>query len=249
MKSFLQQLCYCLIFSFCLLLFHGITYGQDSTKAEQQVWPELKFFYRLNNKFRIYSNVSGKKQSGSAYSDGSFGAYLDYFGYPIFKKFKTVLDSTRGYRIWARVGLLYSANPIKDDTKYREYTIRTELDNRFYLKWDMLLTWKNMLEWRFVNGDFRFRWRPRLTIDRDFKTEFLTFNSFIYGEYFVDFNSSTFNRFRFCMGTELRVTHNINFEVYYTHQFDYDFSSSSVDAIGLVIRAYFNRVKKDQDTK
>jgi hypothetical protein len=43
--------------------------------SQQQIWPELEGYYRINERFRVYSLVSGTK-TNSQYTDGTAGIYM-----------------------------------------------------------------------------------------------------------------------------------------------------------------------------
>ena len=115
------------------------------------------------------------------------------------------------------------------------------MTGRFYLPWKILLTGRNRFDLRWRNEDFQPRYRPRLKFERGFKTEYLTFTVYTYGEYFVNFDSDITNRFRFAMGWEVRVAKRLSFETYFVHQFENKLSVLSVNAIGLAMKLFFQK--------
>jgi hypothetical protein len=52
---------------------------------------------------------------------------------------------------------------------------------------------------------------------RNFKTAYLTFNAYLYGEYFFYLNESGQAGFRICLGSVIKVSKALEFEVYYLH--------------------------------
>jgi len=213
--------------------------AQDSTSTQKQIWPELDVYYRINEKFRLYSLISGTR-ANSEYTDGTAGIYLDYFALPWLKgRNKTELsDSGRGYIWWFRAGYSYSDAPPGDKKKVVN-TFETETNNSFRLPEDIILQTRNRLDWRWVNGEFQPIYRPRAKFIRNLKTEYLTFNAYLWGEYFFYLNDNTQNRFRLCFGTQIKVLRYLSFETYYLHQFQNKQYVEPLNAIGLQFNVYF----------
>jgi len=179
----------------------------------------------------------------SEYTDGAVGLYVDYFANSsLRKKFIPQLkDSTKGYYLWIRAGLYYSSTPPGSSNPLQEYTIATEPNSRFHLPWNILLTNKNRFDWRFVNKDFKVRYRPRLTFEKEMQTQYIYLTPYVYGEYFVNFDESSSNRFRLCFGFEIKVALYINFESYFLYQFRNDDTVDAVNAVGIALKFYLDK--------
>jgi hypothetical protein len=237
-----------LIFFTILLVCSQQLVAQDSSGTKQEVWPEVNLFYKLNNKFRIYGLYSATKLRNSSYTDGGFGIYLDYFTLARGREklgFNT-RDSTAGYYLWLRAGYLYSSTPPESEDPFKENTLVTEANVRFHLPYEILLTNKNRFDWRSINGSFEPRYRPRLTIEKDMRTEYLYFTPSIYGEYYVYFHGGGLNRFRISASIQIKVTAHIEFETYYVHQFDNGKNVDALDAMGLALKFYFKHKEVKQ---
>ncbi len=217
------------------------TLAQDSSQG--QIWPELEAYYRLNDKFRLYSAISGTK-SNSAYTDGTAGLYIDFFTFPLLRgKEKTEMnDTTRGYFNWFRLGYSHSAAPPDDKTKDVNMLV-TESNTNFHLPVDILMIARNRIDWRWINGDYQPIYRPRLKFIRNLKTEYLTFNAYLWSEYFVYWNDNTQNRLRIAAGTVIKVLDWLNFEAYYLYQFQNKPSVAPLHAIGFQFDLYFKAKK------
>jgi hypothetical protein len=135
---------------------------------------------------------------------------------------------------------MYAASPPSQEDDFREHTIVTEANHRFYLPDKWLLTNKNRLDWRVRDGQFTARYRPRLTIERDFNTGYATFTSYFYSEYFINFGQSNLNRLRLCVGNEFWLFHFLSFEIYYLHQFANQPDVGETNAVGLACKFYFS---------
>ena len=220
--------------------------AQDSTSTPRQIWPELEFYYRFNERFRLNAEVNGTK-ANSEYTDGTIAVNIDYFTLPWFNKRRDntmMSDSSGGYYFWFRVGYSYSNTP--PGTEKKEINIfETETNNTFNLPEQIVLQTRNRLDWRFVNGDFQPIYRPRVKFIRNLHTEYLTFNLFLWSEYFFYLNDLKQNRLRLTIGTEIKVLKWLEFEAYYLHQFANKYSVTNLNAIGLQFNMYFHSRKNE----
>lgn len=212
--------------------------AQDS--VQKQIWPELDMYYRFSERFRLFSQFTGTK-SNSEYTDGTAGVYLDYFAKPWLnaRRNETELgDSTQGYYWWFRLGYSYSAAPPSDKKKDIN-TLETETNNSFYLPSRLVLQTRNRLDWRWVNGDFQPIYRPRVKFLKNFKTEYITLNAYLWSEYFFYLNDNSQNRFRMALGSEVKVLKSLDFEVYFMYQFRNQDTVEPIYAVGLILDLYF----------
>lgn len=187
---------------------------------------------------------SATKIKTSDYTDGATGIYVDYFGgKSLREKFTPQLrDSSKGFYLWLRAGYYYSTTPRNSPSPVKEHSIATESNSRFYLPLHTLLTVKNRFDWRTVNSDFKVRYRPRITVEKDMQTQYLYFTPYFYGEYFVNFNDNNSNRLRLCVGLEIKVALYVNFESYFLYQFPNGTTVDKVSAVGIALKFYLSKM-------
>ena len=234
-------------FSIIFFLFAGSVEESMAQLAlkSQEVWPSIDFYYKINPKFRLYGTAGGTKLDESSYTDGAIGVFVDYFTFP----FTHILrpdhaEDLPGKFVWLRGGYQYSATPPSAEDPFKESMIVTEANFRFYLPYSILLTTRNRFDWRFNNGDFNGRYRPRLALEKDLRTEFMTFTANGFAEYFINFGNSPVNRLRTQLGIEIRVTKRINYEVFWNHQFANQPEIQEVDAFGMCLKIYMDKNDK-----
>ncbi len=218
---------------FCLLsqLISNKVYSQ----VTDEIWPEIDGLYRINHEFRTMVTLSSTRQQ-SMNTDGSFAAYLDYFALPFIRKMKNHTDSSSGFYQWFRAGYSYGQSTASAEDEFKEHIIVLESNTRFHLPHQFLATVKNRFDTRVFNGTLKERFRPRVTIERDCKTEFMTCTVYAYGEYYFNFNSSSTNKARLCVGTEIWVSKLISFEVYYLGQFQNSSVGNDLTAAGICLK-------------
>jgi hypothetical protein len=234
-------------FSIIFFLFAGSVEESMAQLAlkSQEVWPSIDLYYKINPKFRLYGTAGGTKLDESSYTDGAIGVFVDYFTFP----FTHILrpdhaEDLPGKFVWLRGGYQYSATPPSAEDPFKESMIVTEANFRFYLPYSILLTTRNRFDWRFNNGDFNGRYRPRLALEKDLRTEFMTFTANGFAEYFINFGNSPVNRLRTQLGIEIRVTKRINYEVFWNHQFANQPEIQEVDAFGMCLKIYMDKNDK-----
>jgi hypothetical protein len=227
------------LFLLIILLFSSYTTLAQDSSVQKQIWPELEAYYRINERFRLYSLISGTR-SNSEYTDGTAGIYIDYFASSWLKgRNDTELsDSSKGYFWWFRTGYSYSDAPPRDKKKVVNI-FETETNNSFHLPEDIILQTRNRLDWRWVNGEFQPIYRPRAKFIRNLKTEYLTFNAYLWSEYFFYLNDNSQDRLRLTFGVEIKVLKFMDFETYYLHQFQNKQYVAPLNAIGLQFDFYF----------
>ncbi|MEP0712131.1 DUF2490 domain-containing protein [Algoriphagus sp.] len=223
----------------------------DSTQLtpQQEVWPELDIYYHFNDNFRLYSVVSGTKYDQSSYSEGAFSLFLDYFGFkaPISRLY--FVNREERFRFRLRIGYLYSTTPPTDEDQIKSSTFRIQTSNTFSLSAKMRAYYIGRLDVVFSDDGVNARYVPRLRLERDFKTEYLTFSGYTFAERYLDFQGKDLDRTRITLGAILKVSKNVDFETYYLYQFSNPDNVPAVKAIGAKLKLYFySHEKKTTET-
>lgn len=127
---------------------------------------------------------------------------------------------------------------------------------RKLLPGELLLTDRNREEFRFITGDFSFRYRNRVTIEREFQVSSVpllrarTITPYVSGEMFYDTRFDVWNRNRYAVGVvqslrrgpilrQLLPKRAINLDLYLMRQNDSRSSPGHVNALGAALILYF----------
>lgn len=233
------------ILAFFLLTqsFQSVLAQNDSTNLEpqQELWPELNVHYRINDNFQLYSVLSGAKTDESSYSEGSYAFFVEYFGWKAPISRLNLVAREEKFRFKLRVGYLYSTSPPSPDDKIRSNTFRVETSNTVSVSQKLRAYYKGKLDMTLSNHKFNARYVPRFELERDFKTEYLTFSGYTFVERYLDFQGKELNRTRVALGANLKVSRLMDFETYYLHQFSNGKNVPKVKAIGTKFMFYFSR--------
>ena len=109
---------------------------------------------------------------------------------------------------------------------------------------------RNREDVRFLKGDFSFRYRNRLTIEREFELKKRTITPYVSGEVFYDTRYDTWNRNRLATGVQISLSRGplrkmllpkcqVILDLYYLRQNDSRSDTKHVNAIGVALTLYF----------
>jgi len=211
--------------------------GQQSADVRDEFWPELDIYVPINDKYRlIFTGTVSKARETRDSFEGQLGAHLDHFF---------------NDRITLRVGYRYGFSLGSND-KFREHRNVTEESICKKIKGSILLTDRNRQDWRWVDGDFSFRYRNRLTAEKEFRLGDRPITPYGSAEIFYDTRFSTFNRYRFASGVQIALRKIRSNEplllilrkervldIYYLRQVDTRSEPRHVNTIGISFAIHF----------
>jgi hypothetical protein len=209
-------------------------------ETENQIWPEINAFVRLSGKTRLFFLFSAtRRENLSEYSDGQAGVFLDFYTLPLIgRRVRQHADAARGKSVMIRAGYMLDRAPPDSPETSVTHMPSIEAHARMELPWKILLSDRNRLDFKIVDGEYRPRYRNRLKIERNFKTGRFELNPYAHAEAFYDWHLNTFNRFRYSTGIEWTLTRHIILESYYTRQRDTAPSRKYTNALGVVVQFY-----------
>ena len=215
--------------------------AQEPTTREE-FWPEIDVYITVKPKVRLYligtvskSVEDGELRNAQGY-EGQIGLHVDYIPN------QHVILRT-GYRFGTAVG--------SNSEPFKEHRLLTEQTLRHLLPGDLLLSDRNREDFRFVNGDFSFRYRNRVTLEREIHLlKGRTITPYVSGEIFYDTRYNTWNRNRLAVGVQqslrrgplrklLLPKRQIILDLYYMRQNDSRSDIQHVNGIGAALAFYF----------
>jgi hypothetical protein len=211
--------------------------GQASNTSNE-FWPETDVFINLNQKSRLLFVYSGTRQQDlGAYADGQTGVYFDYWAFPAFRAMRSQPDASLSKLLLVRAGYLFSS-PRNGSTTATEHMLTYELTGRLPLPASMLLSDRNRIDLRWVDGDFRWRYRNRLKFQRTFSAGPFELTPYAQGEVFHSFDQGKWTRVRYAAGLEWAITQRIVLEGYFLRQNDPASFPQFVNALGMALQFY-----------
>lgn len=223
-----------------LLLASASAASGQEPDLENQFWPEIDAFIRLSQKSRLYVVYSGtRREDLGAYADGQTGVYFDYWALPALRRARhSRTDASLSNLLLARAGYMYS-RPLNSSGASTEHMLSYELNARLPLPASMLLSDRNRVDLRWVDGDFNWRYRNRLKLERTFPLGRFELTPYAHGEVFYNIDQRAWTRVRCAAGAEWSITRRIVLEGYFLRQNDWKSVPQFVNAIGMAVQLYF----------
>jgi hypothetical protein len=230
-----------------MMVLFFLVLSTEAARAQQpttrnEFWPEIDVYINLKPKLRLYllGTVSKSVEDGELFNAKAFesqiGVHVDYIP-------NDHLILRTGYRFGTSVG--ETSEPFKEHRLLTEQTLRKLLPN------ELLLSDRNREDFRFVNGDFSFRYRNRVTLEREFHLlKGRTVTPYVSGEIFYDTRYQTWNRNRLAVGVQISLRRGpirklllpkrqVILDLYYMRQNDSRSDTAHVNAIGVSLAFHF----------
>ena len=206
-----------------------------------QVWPELDVFVRLNPKSRLLLVATTVKEDDQV-KDGEFGVSLDVHFKPIRRAPKLLfqLDESKNQVLTIRTGYRYLPSYSGGSTENRgllEATAKYPLTRHFG---HVLLSNRNRIDFRVIDGEYSWRYRNRLSTEREFSVGPVRLNPYARFEVFYDSRFGEFSKTELMVGASFPITKRCELEGYFDHQLDTGRAPNrKTEAVGAVATFYF----------
>lgn len=204
----------------------------------QQVWPEAQLYVQLSDRFRLRALGSRTKAKESdKFTEGTFEVDIDVGLKAILRRVLAENpNAERGKYLTLRAGYVHVAALGDEENPSNEHRAILELNGRYPLPGAFLLSDRSRGEGRWINGDYSFRYRNRLRLERDFKIRSLRFTPYVTGELFYDTRYRLWNRNEYSFGSEAPIGRHAIIEFYFMRQNASRSSTPHVNGFGLVFQ-------------
>ncbi len=211
--------------------------GGSATAQTVQLWPEVSTFVKMTDRTRLYFLATTVKEDGETTS-GEFGPNLDIY-------FRTIrarkhwagfrLDESKNRNVLVRIGYRYLHNTGDDPEENRGIV---EVTPRHPLVRGVLVSNRVRTDLRFIDGEYSWRFRNRLSLEREVSIGRLRLNPYARAEAFYDSRVHEWSRTEFVAGASFPASW-WELEGYYDYQHDTGSGSSrNVHGLGAVINFY-----------
>jgi len=231
-----------LLVSAFLLLTAGMARAQTPA-AETEVWPKVSAFIELRPKTRL--EIFAQRQNGEEfpYTQWNVGAMVSYRMKRLVRLDDNDIDEENKRLLVLGAGYEYLQTTQSGNTK-RENRIIFQGTGRHRPGAGFLLTDRNRLEFRWVNGVYDFRYRNKLTVNRAFRVDKFRFTPYAAGELFRDRNHHSWGEDQYAFGVQLPYKKILMLDTYYLHQNCTTCSQQHINVLGLTLNLYFRQTKK-----
>jgi len=210
--------------------------GASAESAMDEWWPEIDTYVGLNKQMRLMFEVS-RTTDGQTYDSADIGPTLEITLKPIIRrKFETNNNAKQKYLTF---GVGYRYVPTVD--KPSENRIELDLTPRFVFPKSILLSSRSRGELRDIGGRHSWRYRQRLTLERNFKIHAFSFAPYAQGEVYYDSRYSIWNKNTYEFGATFPVRRRLDLKPYYAHSNDSRSSIPHINAAGLTLSLYLRK--------
>ena len=207
-------------------------------QATSQFWPESSVFVKLSDRTRVSLLATTVKEDRDSTS-GEFGPNVDIYLHAITKRRHWAgfrLDESKNRTFMVRIGYRYM--PTYDSDDPAENRALLEGTARYPLTRGVLVSNRNRLDFRAIDGDYSWRYRNRLSLERELSLGSVRVNPYARAEVFYDSRVDEWSRTEFMAGASFPAGR-WEFEGYFDYQHDTGGSSNrTVRAIGAVVNLY-----------
>lgn len=222
-----------LLFLFCTVV------GWLSVHAQGgEILPELDVYYRAQQHLRLWLQVKGTREGGDP-SQAEIGPSLDFYLDPWIKlNGATVfdVDQSKSRPLVLSVGYRY----LGSSSAASENRLEAVATGNVPLKGKLLLSDRNRFDFDWQSGQFSWRYRNRVNLQRAVGVRHYHPTPYISGEFFYESQYSKWSDTALYAGCLFPVTQHIRFETYYEHQNNTGKTpNQQLNQFGLVLSLFF----------
>ena len=203
-----------------------------------QGWPEIDTYLNLNSDVRM-SFFAASTRENSEGTNAEIGPNIDFYFKPLVKLRQITLfelDPSKSRLLMFRAGYRYmpSTNGPTEHRGLLEATARSPLVS------GVLLSDRNRIDLRSIDGELAWRYRNRLTAERTLSLRSHHFTPYLRAEAYYDGNFHKWSRTAESAGYIFPFRKRHELEPYYEHQNETGTAPNrQVNALGLVLSLYF----------
>ncbi len=210
---------------------------------EVQFLPEIDAHLKLNSYLRTYLEAKDDRDGGDP-QQFTIGPSIQLYLKPLLK-LKDVthfdLNDSKSRMLILETGYRYITAP----NTLSENRMITAVTLNFPLKAGFLMTDRNRADLDWKNGEFTWRYRNKLTIERTFEVHSYHFIPFLAVEPFYESQYGKWSTTDLYAGCLFPIGRHIEFNTYYEHENNTGkHPNQQVNSIGLALYLYFSLEKK-----
>lgn len=212
----------------------NVNYATKAQGSSFEFWPEMDIWYRLSPSTRLSAYIPITKYHESQNRDLNIYLQADYaFGKTKHPFNSRLIDENRAaeLRAWlVRIAFMEGWSLGDNADSYNEDMAYAEIHRRVPLKGNFLLTHRFRTDFRWLGDEnkFSYRFRYRLMLEKEFKTDKSSIVPYVSAEPFWDSRYSTFSRIRAIIGTTTNWGPRFAYETNITYQYDEHYTTNNL---------------------
>jgi|GEM_PF-994480 len=229
-----------LIVLFVLLLLCTIHGSSQSDPAVFEFDPEFDFNFDLNRNTRFLFYVGKEKTEQTGSYKTKIGGGASFRLRPVFSLIDDEPNSDKRHRLV--IGSFYEFSRSSDSLGTTvEHRVVVEATPRLHFGYKFLLADRNRVEFRWVAGEFRFRYRNKLRLERRFRIGKLRISPYAHAEAYRDFHVDRWNITKFGGGAEIPMWRWSSIDVFFERQHCTTCSDTQTNIVGMTYSLFLFR--------
>jgi hypothetical protein len=197
---------------------------------------------QLRSDLRLLAFGGLKKGEDFPYQQGNIGAGIGYQWKRFTNPHSENIDPDKENFLVTGVGYEY-LRTIQSGQDKHEDRLAFEATPRFRPPADFLLTDRNRVEFRWVDGDYTTRYRNRFTIERAFLVREFRFVPYASAEFFYDIPKGSWSKEQYAAGLQVPYRRLLMVDLYYLRQNCDTCDPEHLNVFGLTVNVYFGSRK------
>lgn len=215
--------------------------AQDSG-AVTELDPGLAIAVDLTPRVRLDFFSGREKSEELATSKWKASAAVSFRVKPLFKGFVDNLDTDKQHVLVIAPGYEYS-RASESGVTTNEHKIMLDATGRYAFARKLLMSDRSRFEFRWINGNYHFRYRNRLMFERPFKIKKLKLTPYGAAEAFWDQRYSKWSQFKFTGGVQIPFIRRSSFDLFYERQHCVTCADPHTNIFGLTLNLFLRRKK------
>ncbi len=214
----------------------GARVSGQTPETAGEFWPTIDIHAQLRSDVRLLAIGGLESGEDFAYRQWFAGAGLGYQWERFSKPHPANIDPDKEHVLVAGVGYEYLDTVQSGSTK-RENRLVVEATPRLRPPFELLVSDRNRVEFRWVNGDYSTRYRNRVTVERDFLIREFHLAPYASAELFYDGANHWYEE-RYAAGLQLPYKRSFKFSAYYLRQNCTTCSPAHLNVVGMTVDVF-----------
>ena len=207
-----------------------------------EVDPGVAIGVEVNRRVRLDFYTGREKSDELDSGKWKVGAGVSIRSKPLFKRFIDNFDSDKQHVLVTGVTYEYS-RASEADAKSIEHKLMLDATARWAFAGNFLLSNRSRFEFRWIQDEYRFRYRNRLFLEREFKMKNLKFTPYGGAEAFWDQKRKDWDHFRFTGGVQIPIYKRTSIDLYYERVRCTACANPNTNVIAANLNIFFRRKK------
>ncbi|HET6862416.1 MAG TPA: DUF2490 domain-containing protein [Pyrinomonadaceae bacterium] len=220
--------------------------GQGSSQtssAATEVWPSVQVSFDPQPRIGVQLLFEKHNDEDVSRAQWKISAIASYRMKRILNRHRDDIDPENEYNLAVGGGYEYVRTEQTSGNKI-EHRVIFQTIPKYVPFWGILVQDRSRAEFRWVDDVYNFRYRNRLTVDREFKLNKVRLTPYVSGELFWDRNHHAWTENQYKFGVQLPYKKLLMLDTYYLRQNFTTCSQDPLSVFGIRLNLYFKRKRK-----